>query len=83
VPGEFSLVTVDDTFMARTIHPALTALHIPLDVMGARGVDLLTQRIENPDSEPRHASLPTSLVVRASTARPGGNGSDSIPAGTS
>ena len=29
MPGDFSLVTVDDTFMARTIHPALTALHIP------------------------------------------------------
>ena len=72
VPGDFSLVTVDDTFMARTIHPALTALHIPLDVMGTRGVDLLLQRIEDPDGEPRHAALPTSLVVRASTGRPGG-----------
>jgi len=71
VPGEFSLATVDDTFMARTIHPALTALHIPLDLMGPRGVDLLMQRIEEPDGEPRHSSLPTSLVVRASTARPG------------
>jgi DNA-binding LacI/PurR family transcriptional regulator len=72
VPGDFSLVTVDDTFMARTIYPALTALHIPLDVMGARGVDLLLQRIADPDAEPRHAALPTSLVVRTSTARPGG-----------
>ncbi|MFI1097955.1 LacI family DNA-binding transcriptional regulator [Streptomyces sp. NPDC020917] len=71
VPGDFSLVTVDDTFMARTIYPALTALHIPLDVMSARGVDLLLQRIDDPDGEPRHAALPTSLVVRASTARPG------------
>jgi len=71
VPGDFSLVTVDDTFMARTIYPALTALHIPLDVMSTRGVDLLLQRIDDPDGEPRHAALPTSLVVRASTARPG------------
>jgi DNA-binding LacI/PurR family transcriptional regulator len=74
VPGDFSLVTVDDTFMARTIYPALTALHIPLDVMGARGVDLLLQRIADPDAEPRHAALATSLVVRASTARPGDGG---------
>jgi len=74
VPGEFSLVTVDDTFMARAIHPALTALHIPLDAMGARGVDLLMRRIEDPDAEPRHTALPTSLVVRASTARPGVSG---------
>ncbi|SEG68849.1 transcriptional regulator, LacI family [Actinacidiphila yanglinensis] len=72
VPSDFSLVTVDDTFMARAIHPALTALHIPLDVMGVRGVDLLLQRIEDPDGEPRHAALPTSLVVRGSTGRPGG-----------
>jgi DNA-binding LacI/PurR family transcriptional regulator len=71
IPTDFSLVTVDDTFMARTIHPALTALHIPLDVMGARGVDLLLARITDPDGDPRHVALPTSLVIRASTGRPG------------
>jgi DNA-binding LacI/PurR family transcriptional regulator len=70
VPGEFSLVTVDDTFMARATYPALTALHIPLDVMGARGVDLLLHRIEAAESEARHVTLPTSLVVRASTGAP-------------
>lgn len=69
IPTDFSLVTVDDTFMARTIHPALTALHIPLDLMGARGVDLLLRRIADPDGEPQHVALPTSLVVRASTGR--------------
>jgi len=72
IPTDFSLVTVDDTFMARTIHPALTALHIPLDEMGASGVDLLLERVADPDGEPRHVALPTSLVIRASTARPGG-----------
>jgi DNA-binding LacI/PurR family transcriptional regulator len=71
VPGDFSLVTVDDTFMARTIHPPLTALHIPLDTMGARGVDLLLQRLADPAAEPRHSALPTSLVIRASTGPPG------------
>ncbi|KIF79598.1 hypothetical protein QR77_39450 [Streptomyces sp. 150FB] len=72
IPGDFSLVTVDDTFMARAIHPALTALHIPLDLMSTRGVDLLLRRIDDPDGEPRHAALATSLVVRSSTAHPGG-----------
>ncbi|MGW3956433.1 LacI family DNA-binding transcriptional regulator [Streptomyces sp. NPDC004752] len=70
VPGDFSLVTVDDTFMARTVHPALTALHVPIDVMAARGVDLLLERIENPHGKARHAALATSLVVRASTGQP-------------
>ena len=69
MPADFSLVTVDDTFMARTIHPALTAPHIPLDVMGARGVDLLLRRLADPEGEPQHVALPTSLVVRASTGR--------------
>lgn len=71
VPSEFSLVTVDDTFMARSIFPALTALHVPLESMGARGVDLLRQRIEAPESETRHSALSTSLVVRASTGQRG------------
>jgi DNA-binding LacI/PurR family transcriptional regulator len=71
IPGDFSLVTVDDTFMARTIYPALTALHIPLDMMSTRAVDLLLHRIDDPRGDPHHAALPSSLVVRASTARPG------------
>ncbi|MBD0737353.1 hypothetical protein BGM09_29380 [Streptomyces sp. CBMA29] len=69
VPGDFSLVTVDDTFMARTIHPALTAVHVPIDRMGANGVDLLLARIAEPEGPVRSVALPTGLTVRASTGR--------------
>jgi DNA-binding LacI/PurR family transcriptional regulator len=67
VPGDFSLVTVDDTFMARTIHPALTAVHVPVGAMGAQSVDLLLERIQDTAGVPRSVALPTGLVVRAST----------------
>ena len=73
VPGDFSLVTVDDTFMARTIHPALTALHMPIDVMGVAGrgpAAASGSRTRTPS--PRQVALPTSLVVRASTGTPQG-----------
>jgi DNA-binding LacI/PurR family transcriptional regulator len=69
VPGDFSLITVDDTFMARTIHPALTAVHVPIDEMAAQGVDLLLERTADQAAAPRQISLPTGLVVRASTGR--------------
>lgn len=69
VPGDFALVTVDDTFMARTIHPALTAVHVPIDAMGTHGVDLLLERIADPEAPPRAVALPTGLVVRASTGQ--------------
>jgi DNA-binding LacI/PurR family transcriptional regulator len=68
VPGDFSLVTVDDTYMARTIHPALTAVHVPIDAMSTQGVDLLLERTGDPQAPPRAVALPTGLVVRASTA---------------
>ena len=67
VPGDFSLVTVDDTYMARTIHPALTAVHVPIDAMSVQGVDLLLERIADPRAAPREVALATTLVVRAST----------------
>ncbi|SFD97627.1 transcriptional regulator, LacI family [Actinacidiphila alni] len=69
VPGDFSLITVDDTYLARAIHPALTAVHVPIDAMGAHGVDLLLARIADPQGPPRLVALPTALTVRESTGR--------------
>jgi DNA-binding LacI/PurR family transcriptional regulator len=69
VPGDVSLVSVGDTFLARATHPHLTCVHVPLDHMAGTAVDILLRRADQPPHTPAEAvTLPTSLIVRDSTA---------------
>lgn len=67
VPGDVSVIGVDDSWIAPMAHPALTTVHVPVDQAGARAVEglLQTQR-----GQLVTESLPTHLVIRDSTARP-------------
>jgi LacI family transcriptional regulator len=70
VPGDVSVIGFDDAPLAEMTAPALTTVRQPLE-MGDTAVKLLLSRLDDPDSagNGRHL-LPTSLVVRDSTAAP-------------
>lgn len=67
VPGDISLVGCDDVLQAQ-VYPPLTTVSAHAADAGAAAVDLLVQRLENPDSPDRRILLDTSLIVRATTA---------------
>jgi LacI family transcriptional regulator len=72
VPGDVSVVGFDDTPLAEMTSPALTTVRQPVQEMGDRAVSLLLARLgASPETGAggRHV-LPTSLVVRESTAPP-------------
>ncbi|HET6743045.1 MAG TPA: substrate-binding domain-containing protein, partial [Kribbella sp.] len=67
VPGDISLVGCDDVLQAQ-VYPPLTTVSSHAADAGAAAVDLLVQRLENPDSPDRRVLLDTSLIIRATTA---------------
>ncbi len=73
VPGEISVVGCDDIPMAQMSGPPLTTVAMPSERAGRLAVDVLGGRIGDRLREQhgaaRHA-LPTSLIVRSSTAPP-------------
>jgi LacI family transcriptional regulator len=73
VPEDLSVVGFDDTFVASRSTPPLTTVAQPLVEMGRVAVRLLAQVIRNDLVSTRHIELATRLVVRDSTAPPGGN----------
>lgn len=70
VPGDLSLVSFDDTPIARFAHPPMTAVVQPIAEVTARAVALIID--ENAGRQTPHGPVvvPASLAVRGSTAPP-------------
>lgn len=66
VPRDLSVVSYDDSIVARTIEPALTTIRQPLEDLGALMVRTLVELIDSPGSGPIHRTLPTTLISRDS-----------------
>ena len=65
VPGEVSVVGFDDTPAAAAAEPPLTTIRQPHELKGATAGRLL---LDPPAAGPQRVELPTTLVVRASSA---------------
>jgi LacI family transcriptional regulator len=70
VPDDLSVLGFDDIQLASFFNPPLTTVAQPRQEMGARAVQLLLERMTNPELSPRHLILETHLVLRSSTAPP-------------
>jgi LacI family transcriptional regulator len=66
VPLDLGVVGFDDTRVAQMTNPLLTTVRVPMSQMGANAIELLCNRIENPEKEPARVSLEAELVVRNS-----------------
>ncbi|GLW08509.1 LacI family transcriptional regulator [Microtetraspora sp. NBRC 13810] len=71
VPGDVSVIGVDDIVPGRLNRPKLTTVAMPTSAAGRTAVDLLLQAVGAKDAAtPALTTLETSLVVRESTAPP-------------
>ncbi len=70
VPEDVALVGLDDLPAEMVAFPFLTVAAQPAEEMGRRAVELLLQRIKEPDAEPQEIVLPTELIVRRSSGDP-------------
>jgi len=76
VPGDVSIVGFDDIPASAFIHPSLTTVSMPKWEMGQRAAEVLLSRIQGGDAgrPPQRLVLPTTLIVRESTAPPATRG---------
>lgn len=72
VPEDVSVVGFDDIPASAFIHPPLTTVSMPKWEMGQRAAEVLLTRIQGGDAgrPARRLVLPTTLIVRKSTAPP-------------
>jgi LacI family transcriptional regulator len=70
VPGDISIVGVDDIAEAAYAHPPLTTVRIPRREMARAATELLLERLANPEERlaPQKVRIDPQLVLRQSTA---------------
>jgi DNA-binding LacI/PurR family transcriptional regulator len=68
VPGDVSVMGMDDLPQAAFLDPPLTTMHIPMRDIGAAALDLLRDGMLDPTQAPRRVELACPMVVRSSTA---------------
>lgn len=69
IPGDVSLIGIDDIFWSRIKGIELTTIHVPQYEMGSKSFEILLGRIENPQAEEECCTLDGVLVERSSCQR--------------
>lgn len=69
VPGQLSVVSFDDTAVAATSSPPLTAVRQPFEALGRVATQTLLETAAGQRPEVERVELATTLTVRQSTAR--------------
>lgn len=72
MPRDFSVTGIVASRWAETVTPQLTAADVPAEEMGRLAVDLLVERLDDPDASPRNHLLVPPISLRASTGPAGG-----------
>jgi DNA-binding LacI/PurR family transcriptional regulator len=78
VPGDVSIIGVDDIALARHAHPPLTTIGIPKREMARAATEILLRRINGQGNHDKAITtlIRPQLVVRQSTAGPAGDAID-------
>ncbi|MFC4855134.1 LacI family DNA-binding transcriptional regulator [Actinophytocola glycyrrhizae] len=70
VPADMAVVGFDGIPLGRVVRPSLTTVTQPMRRLGETAVDLLVERLADPDREPRSEMLPVTQTRRASCGCP-------------
>lgn len=69
VPEDLSIIGFDNIFYASAFEPALTTIAQPIMAIGQECIARLLARIQTPEKEPTHITLPVELIERSSCRR--------------
>jgi LacI family transcriptional regulator len=68
IPDQISVVGFDDIFFSKMLYVPLTSVALPIQKMGEKAVELLTERVLNKELPWRCEILEPKLVIRQSTS---------------
>ncbi|WMJ86619.1 LacI family DNA-binding transcriptional regulator [Anaerocolumna sp. MB42-C2] len=66
IPGNISLISIDDIDTAQYMSPMLTTIRVPMEELGKMTAKILIDRIENGKTLPIKVELPFTIITRES-----------------
>jgi LacI family transcriptional regulator len=69
IPEDISLVGFDDLTPTAHVHPPLTSVRQPLELIGRTAARMILKYIHDPDLAPEIIELPTELIIRQTCQR--------------
>jgi LacI family transcriptional regulator len=70
IPGDFSLVGIDNPYWSEFVNPPITSLAQPVAEMAREAIEMLLARLDGDASPPRRSVHAFDLVVRESASAP-------------
>ena len=71
IPKDISVVGFDDISLASEVNPPLTTVHVPKRTLGILAVRKLLKILKEKEEAVQKSLIPTNLIIRKSTERPG------------
>ncbi|MFZ0548633.1 MAG: LacI family DNA-binding transcriptional regulator [Candidatus Promineifilaceae bacterium] len=69
IPEHLSIIGYDDTYLASTVSPRLSTVHVDTQAMGRAAVHLLSMRLEKPGAARLTVTIHSDMIERESTAK--------------
>jgi LacI family transcriptional regulator len=67
MPRDVRLVGFDDSRICTLLRPEISSVRVPIPDLASEAIDALVRRIGDPERDPKHTRLATSLVIRDSS----------------
>lgn len=67
IPNQVAVVSFSGTIYSTIVHPQLSSVEQPLNLMGVTAADLILEKIKNPNSSNKKIVLNSSFCIRASS----------------
>lgn len=69
VPGDVSVISIDDIYLAKMFRPSLTTLKIDIEDMGSKAIEILDRLISGASEQEVHTMKAETLVIRESVGK--------------
>lgn len=66
VPDDISVVAIDNTYLAQTCNPPLTAVDISIELFVSKSFEAMSNLVNNPQKQPERIYINTHLIERSS-----------------
>jgi DNA-binding LacI/PurR family transcriptional regulator len=67
IPEDFSMVSMLPSHLAEMMHPTMTSIDFPYNDLGRLAAEMLSRRLDEPDTLPTQTLLQVPLTIRHST----------------